>query len=182
MTKLTDMLDKYRKGGNPKVRAGILEGGTYPDGQSVAYVGYLNEYGYKGFIPGRTQKVYHKLDSEGNIANGGKFAKKKNASIERLVYVPGFELNIPSRPFFRTAISNSRDELKALIAEALRVGGPMHAAHAAGQFMTEQFTESVMTWTDPPNAKSTIRQKGYDAPLRGPDRLLRNSFTYEVEE
>jgi len=48
--------------------------------------------------------------------------------------------------------------------------------------MVDALKESVMTWTDPPNAKSTIRQKGFNSPLRGVDRLLRNSFTYEIEQ
>lgn len=181
MTALTDMLDKYRKAGSPKVKAGIMGDKTYPDGEKVAYVGYVNEYGYKGMVPGRMGVVYHRLDKDGNIANGGKFVKKSKASIERLVYIPEYELNIPSRPFFRTAIANSRDELKQLIAKTIREKGPMDAAHLAGLFMTDRLTESVMTWSDPPNAASTVRAKGYNAPLRANDKLLRNSFTYEIE-
>lgn len=182
MTKLTDMLDKYRKAGSPKVKVGIMGDKTYPDGELVAYVGYVNEYGYKGMVPGRTQVIYHKLDKDGNIANGGKFVRKSKASIERTVVVPSYELNIPSRPFFRTAVANNKDALKELIAGVLRAGTVMDAAHKAGMFMADALQESVMTWTDPPNAASTIRSKGYDAPLRGPDKLLRNSFTYEIEE
>ncbi len=182
MTKLTDMMDRYAKGGSPVVKAGIMGGATYPDGELVSYVGYINEYGYKGVIPSRTQMVYHKLDSDGNIANGGRFVKKSKASIERLVVVPAYTLDIPARPFFRTAIEDNKQALKELIAATLRTGSPMDAAHKAGQFMVEAFGESVNTWTDPPNAKSTVREKGYNAPLRANDKLLRNSFSYEIDK
>jgi hypothetical protein len=182
VTKLTEMLDKYRKGASPKVKVGIMGDKTYPDGELVAYVGYVNEYGYKGTVPGRTQMVYHKLDKDGNIANGGKFVKKSKASIERLVVVPSYELNIPSRPFFRTAVAENKDALKELIAKVLRAGSVMDAAHMAGEFMADKLQESVMTWSDPPNAKSTQAAKGYNAPLRANDKLLRNSFTYEIEQ
>jgi hypothetical protein len=52
----------------------------------------------------------------------------------------------------------------------------------AGEFMSDALKESVMTWGDPPNAASTIRAKGFNSPLRANDKLLRNSFTYEIEE
>lgn len=36
----------------PTVRAGFLDGATYPNGQSVAYIAYINEYG-RGHNPER---------------------------------------------------------------------------------------------------------------------------------
>lgn len=182
MSKLTDMLDKYRKGPNAALKVGIMGDKTYPDGQLVAYVGYVNEYGYKGMVPGRKQTIYHSVNADGSMRNDGRFVKAKKANLERIVDVPSYELNIPSRPFFRTAVANNKDALKAAIARAIRAGGMELGIRAAGEFMVDALKESVMTWTDPPNAKSTIRNKGYNSPLRGPDRLLRNSFTYEIEQ
>lgn len=186
MSKLTDMikriLGKGKAAKNVKLKVGIMGEKTYPDGESVAFVGYVNEYGYKGTVPSRYGMVYHKLDKDGNIANGGRFTKESKASIARMVVIPDYTMNIPSRPFFRTAVENSRDQLREAIAKAVRERGAVEAAHLAGMFMSDQLKESVMNWTDPPNAKSTVAAKGYNAPLRANDRILRNSFTYEIEK
>lgn len=137
MSKLTDMLDKYRKKGTLGMKVGIMGEKTYPDGIRVATVGYLNEYGTK---------------------------------------------TAPARPFFRSAIEENKEILPQMAASLIKNNDPETALRLIGEHMVGQFTESVMTWSDPPNAQSTIEQKGYDAPLRANDRLLRNSFTYEIEQ
>lgn len=182
MSKLTDMLDKYRKGPKAALKVGIMGDKTYPDGQLVAYVGYVNEYGYKGMIPGRKQTIYHSVNADGSMRNDGRFVKAKKANLERIVDVPSYELNIPSRPFFRTAVANNKEALKEAIAKAIRHGGVEFGVRIAGEFMVDALKESVMAWTDPPNAPSTVKSKGYQAPLRANDKLLRNSFTYEIEQ
>lgn len=137
MTKLTDMLNKYRKAQSLKMKIGILADKTYPDGTKAALVGYLNEYGTK---------------------------------------------DIPARPFFRTAIENNRDVLPQMAASLLSRHDPETAARIIGEHMVGEFTNSVMTWSEPPNAPSTEAAKGYNAPLRANDRILRNSFSYEIEQ
>lgn len=90
---------------------------------------------------------------------------------------------IPARPFFRQTIANNKKVLPQMIASLIRKGdSPELVLKKVGQHMVDEFTESVQTWREPPNAPSTIRAKGYNAPLRGPDRLLRNSFSYEIEQ
>lgn len=136
MSKLTQMLDKYRKTGNVSMRVGIMGDKTYPDGQFVAMVGYYNEYGTK---------------------------------------------DIPTRPFFRATIESNRKVLPDMIASLLRKHDTETAARLVGDHMVGQLSDSVQTWTDPPNADSTIRQKGYNAPLRETKQLAR-SFSYEIEK
>lgn len=182
MTKLTDMLDRYREEKGVVVRVGLIGSGTYPDGELVSMVGYINEYGYSGLVPARTATIRHAVDADGNISNGGKFIKKGAGGIERSVKIPEYQLEIPARPFFRTAVFENKNALKSLIAATIESDGISAAAEKAGQFMVEALSESVNTWQDPPNAKSTVRAKGYNAPLRANDRILRNSFTYEIEE
>lgn len=182
MTKLTDMLKKFMRGGNPALKVGIMSDKTYPDGELVAYVGYVNEYGYKGKVPGRKQKIYHSVNQDGTMRNDGKFVKASKANLERIVDVPEYELDIPSRPFFRTAVNENKDSLKNAVAAAIKEEGIDRGLRIAGEFMVDALKESVMTWEDPANAASTIRAKGYNAPLRANDRLLRNSFTYEIEK
>lgn len=137
MSKLTEMLDKYRKGESVRLKVGIMADKTYPDGQKVAFVGYVNEYGTP---------------------------------------------TIPSRPFFRSAVAKNKDILPEMVAALTKKHGPEAAARMIGEHMVGQLSESVMTWSEPPNAQSTIRAKGYNAPLRGEDRLLRKSFSYEIEK
>ena len=182
MSKLTEMLDKYRKEKKTTLKVGIMGNKTYPDGELVSYVAYVNEYGYKGMIPGRKQTIYHSVNQDGSMRNDGKFVRKASANLERVVDVPSYELDIPSRPFFRTAIANNKDKLREIIAKAIREGGVEKGMRIAGEFMSDALQESVMTWTDPPNAASTVKAKGYNAPLRANDKLLRNSFSYEIEE
>ena len=89
---------------------------------------------------------------------------------------------IPSRPFFRTAIANVKNEMVDTIAKSLRSNDVETALRHGGEILTNELKEQVMTWSDPPNAPYTIAQKGYNAPLRGNDRLLRNSFTVEISD
>lgn len=140
MTKLTDMLDRYRKKGTLGMKVGIMGAKTYPGEEGVApikvaTVGYMNEYGTK---------------------------------------------TAPARPFFRTAVEKNKDVLPAMAASLLKNNDPETALRLIGEHMVGEFSESVMTWSDPPNAQSTIDAKGFDSPLRANDKLLRNSFTYEI--
>lgn len=135
MSKLSEMLNRYRDAGSVRLKVGIMADKTYPDGTKAALVGYLNEYGTK---------------------------------------------DIPARPFFRTAIENNSNVLPKMAASLLSKHEPETVARIIGEHMVGEFTNSVMTWSDPPNAQSTIDQKGFDSPLRANDRLLRNSFSYEI--
>lgn len=89
---------------------------------------------------------------------------------------------IPPRPFFRTAVENNRDKLGSMFVRAVQKHEPETAMRMVCEHMVDEFKMSVLTWTDPPNAPSTIRKKGFDSPLRGNDKLLRNSFSYEILE
>lgn len=89
---------------------------------------------------------------------------------------------IPARPFFRSTIEKNASVLPEMVASLIEKHGPEAALRMVGEHMTDELKESVMTWSDPPNAQSTVDQKGYNAPLRGNDRLLRNSFSYEIEQ
>lgn len=139
MSKVNAMLDKYRNASSVAMRVGIMGGKTYPDGKTVAQVGFDNEYG----VPHR---------------------------------------RVPARPFFRTTIENNRGVLPSMAASLLKKHDVETALRLMGEHMSDELQESVMTWQEPPNRPSTIAAKGYNAPLRANDRLLRNSFSYEIEE
>lgn len=134
---LSDKLNQIAKQRVVKARVGIIEPATYPDGELVAFVGYVNEYGTE---------------------------------------------TIPPRPFFRSAVAKNRDKLGPMLIKFMGQGRSAdEAMRLVCEHMVDELRESVITWEDPPNAASTIRQKGFNAPLRGVDRLLRNSFSYEID-
>lgn len=182
MSALKKMLDKYRNAASTAVRVGIIGSKPYPDGTPVAFVGYINEYGYKGTVPERTQTIYHSVNEDGSFKKGGQFVKKATANFARTVTVPAHTIEIPSRPFMRSTIASNRAVLSEMAADFFSKTDPETALRALGQHMVDEFTDAVNTWSEPPNAKSTIAQKGYNAPLRANDKLLRNSFSYEIEE
>lgn len=139
MSKLTEMLDKYRKSGSLGMKVGIMGDKTYPDGMKVAHVGWINDQGAP-------------------------------------------HAHIPSRPFFRETVFRNQAVIPKMVAALLKNNEPETVLRLVGEHMVGEFTDAVMTWKDPPNAQSTIDAKGYDAPLRANDKLLRNSFSYEIEE
>lgn len=178
--RISDHTKKVTKADLNKVAlAGILEKKTYPDGPLVGYIGYLNEYGYSGMIPGRTQTVYKSFNHRrGEYNQGGRFVKKSRSNFEEVVNVPSYKLTIPARSFFRTSIEDSAgDAMIALRNSILKNEGVDTALLKAADVIKKEIVGNIMTWTDPPNAPSTIRSKGYNAPLRGNDRLLRNSIS-----
>lgn len=89
---------------------------------------------------------------------------------------------IPPRPFFRKAIADNRKVLPKLIGKLLKNNDAETALKLGCEHMVDELKQSVMTWSDPPNAPSTIKAKKYNAPLRGNYKLLRNSFSYEILE
>lgn len=180
---LSDKLEKIAGQRAIKAKIGIIDSMTYPDGELVAQVGYWNEYGYQGTIPARTATVYHSVNEKtGDLNKGGKFVKKSKANLAREVVIPAYELDLPARSFFRTAIENNRDKLGPMLIRLMEKHDTETAIRMMCEHMVDELKTSVLTWTDPPNAPSTIKKKGYDAPLRGPDKLLRNSFSYEINQ
>lgn len=139
MSKLTEMLDKYRKSGSLGMKVGIMGDKTYPDGMKVAHVGWINDQGAP-------------------------------------------HAHIPSRPFFRETVFRNQAVIPKMVAALLKNNEPETVLRLVGEHMVGEFTDAVMTWKDPPNAQSTIDAKGYDAPLRANDKLLRNSFSYEIDQ
>lgn len=128
------------------VRAGFLEGATYPDGTSVAQVAAVQEFG-----------------SLRKTKDGRQW--------------------VPPRPFLRTAVAANKDEWAKVFGGTLKSSGYSAATALAtvGQQMVSDIQESIEKYSDPPNAPSTIRQKGYDNPLQR-TRHMKYSVDAEVIE
>ena len=53
------------------------------------------------------------------------------------------------------------------------------ALNKMGKHIKGQLTESILSYEDPPNAPSTIRKKGFNAPLRDTGTMSK-LISYEV--
>lgn len=89
----------------------------------------------------------------------------------------------PARPFFRTMIERESPGWGLLIAKSAK-----HYDYDAAvvlQFMgvklSEQLQQSIVGWQSPPNAASTIREKGFNNPLIRTAHM-QNSVDFEVIE
>lgn len=89
----------------------------------------------------------------------------------------------PARPVLLPALDASAELIAALtgraVAEAAAGRGPERALDELGRRLADEVRARIYGAT-PGNAPSTIKRKGYDAPLRGPrDRIL-DGVTHEV--
>lgn len=89
----------------------------------------------------------------------------------------------PSRPFFRTMIERESPGWGLLMAKAAK-----HYDYDAatvlrfmGVKISEQLQQSIVGWQEPPNAASTIREKGFNNPLIRTAHM-QNSVDFEVLE
>ena len=101
-----------------------------------------------------------------------------NAAIQEF----GLGASIPERPFFRQSIAIIEQELPAKLAKILdpaTLTVDAAAADKIGEFAKETIQGRIRDFKDPPNAESTILQKGSDSPLQDTDKML-NSVDYET--
>lgn len=89
--------------------------------------------------------------------------------------------HIPARPAIRTTISDKSPDWVDTLGRALthyEMDGNA-ALNATGVKMAEDFQQAIVNWSEPPNAESTIRQKGFNNPLID-DGTLQRTPDYEV--
>lgn len=92
---------------------------------------------------------------------------------------------IPARPFVSTAFDENRDDLHAMksrLWDGLLMGriGADQAAALLGEHHQNQVQEKITSIQTPPNAASTVEQKGSTNPLIDTGQM-RQSVRYEVE-
>ncbi len=92
---------------------------------------------------------------------------------------------IPARPFVSTAFDENRDDLHAMksrLWDGLMMGriGADQAAALLGEHHQNQVQEKITSIQTPPNAASTVEQKGSSNPLIDTGQM-RQSVRYEVE-
>jgi len=159
-----------------EVDVGFLPEATYPDDVPVAYIAAIQEYGGTWQIPAHQVEVFRRLKKNGEFARGGRFVKKAQANIVTTHDVADYTVTIPPRPFFRTMIAKNSPSWGPALG-ALLVASNFDSAKALSQIgdeMAGQLQDSIRDFTDPPNAPSTIRKKGFNKPLIDTGTMLRS--------
>jgi hypothetical protein len=179
--KLREIADKAGKANT--VRVGFLENATYPNGLHVAQVAATNEYGGTITVPEHDTTVNRKINKNGEFAKGGQFVKESEANFQTVHHVDEYTVTIPARPFFRGMIQEHKGEWGSDLGKIIKAADydSTVALGRLGQLVKDQLQESIREFSDPANAPSTVRKKGFDHPLIESSNML-NSADFEVNE
>lgn len=87
----------------------------------------------------------------------------------------------PARPFMRTTINEKSPKWGDSLAYVLKASGydAKRAFTSMGQGIQGQIRQTIAHWADPPNAKLTVKIKGFDKPLTD-EGFLQQNINYEV--
>lgn len=89
-------------------------------------------------------------------------------------------LKIPMRPFFRNAITKNSKKWFAILGNEIKTSGNAEfALNRLGEIAKGDIVQSITALKTPPNAESTIKQKGSSNPLINTG-FLRASVNYKV--
>lgn len=162
-----------------KLRVGIFETATYAGAEDeqlhVAQVAFWNEYGVEIEVPERQSTIYRLINQKsGEFKRNGRFVRKAVSNFATTHTSPAHKINIPPRPFFRSTVRENKDKWVASLPELVEKQGINKGLSLLGEVIKGDLVESIMTWTTPPNAISTIKLKGRDAPLRDTMQMSRS--------
>ena len=179
---LSTALSKY-KDMNASVRVGVLENATYPDGTPVAMVAFWSEYGATANIPSHTRTINRSINEKtGNYNKGGRFVKASKSNFETTVTIPAHTVVIPPRPFFRTTVSEQKKNWVLSVQNLMKQNSnPQQVMGLIGESMKGNIVQGVVSFSDPKNADSTERAKGFNNPLIDKGIMMR-SISFEVDE
>jgi hypothetical protein len=177
--KLLDIAKRVR--GGKELSVGFMKGATYPDGEPVAYIASIHEFGMTINVPQRTTTIYRKLNKDMSFAKNGRFVKAKASNYATNHIVPAHQIKIPARPFFRTMIADKQSTWGDALGKALaaRDYDGAQALGLLGILIQGQLQNSIRDIRAPSNAASTVAAKGFDNPLIHTGHML-NSVSYSV--
>ncbi|PVX61240.1 hypothetical protein [Paraburkholderia unamae] len=165
------------------VRVGFLEGATYPNGMPVAQVAAINEYGGTVTVPEHDVTVNRKVKSNGEFAKNGRFVKESEANFQTVHHVESYTVTIPARPYFRGMVQQNKGEWGPALGTIIKAADYDSAVALGrlGSMVRDQLQDSIREFSEPENAKSTVRKKGFNDPLVDSSHML-NSADFEVNE
>lgn len=163
-----------------ELTVGFLEGATYPDGQTVAMVAAVQEFGGDIKIKEHTREIFFKQNKNGSVST--KFVKKDKSNFSQTVTIPEHIVHIPMRPFLRMTIAMKSKSWADLFEEVVSVRNmdSNKALSLLGERIVSDIRATIEEWSDPPNAMSTIRKKGFNKPLIDTGHM-RDSVSYRID-
>ena len=165
--RLEKLFREAGKGGVKQVEVGFFESAKYQDGTPVAAVAAMNEFGTGPHtIRPKTKRLLAFTGADGKRV------------LARSVRHPGTQ----ERPFFRQAVAQMQDGVAAIVRagiDAEKMVVDDHLANEVGTYAAAEVKESISQLTSPPNAPSTIAQKGSSNPLIDIG-FMRASVSYRV--
>lgn len=132
-------------------------------------------------IPAREQTLHFRYNEKtGEI--GHRFVKAGKGNFAQDVVIPEHTVTIPPRPFFRKMIEHKSPEWGEKMATLLRANDfdTATALVYMGEHIKGQLQMFIRDWKRPPNAASTVRQKGFNNPLIETGHMM-NSVDYSVD-
>lgn len=165
--KLKELAEKVSKPGVLEV--GFLEdGNSEPDGASTAQVAFWNEFGSSRDVDEHDITIYRQVNAaQTGFNKSGRFVKQAQSNFASTHTVPAHTIVVPPRPFFRTMIAEKSSGWGDDIGKALKQTGydTDLTLNRVGERIEGQLKQSIMNFTTPANAPSTIREKGFNDPL-----------------
>lgn len=163
---------------NRDVKVGIPKGaGTYETGESVAAIATVHEFGATINHPGGTP---YKPAPDGGVV----FTEKDDPAA--IGETQPHTITIPERSFLRVPLRASQDVWVKVFREGMKrvLAGDLSMEQLLDQVGAKAVgisQQAISSGIAPPNAPSTVRQKGSSTPLFDEGTLFR-SITWVVEE
>ena len=109
-----------------------------------------------------------------------------NKTVASVARYNEFGLGVPARPFMRPAVHNNRAKLVEILRSKYKMAlrnntNTMEVLGSFGQMVEGLVKNQIINTNYPPNAPSTIKRKGINAPLRD-TLLMLNSVSHQEEE
>lgn len=170
-------IEKFR--GGKSVTVGIHEGAPAVEGTTeinMATLGAVLNFGATINHPGGT--AYGYKSKEGAERGETRFLKSGTGYVTGVTQAHVIE--IPARPWLAPGVESGTQEYIAEIANAVKNGSTLdQTLEIIGNIAVGKVQEFMTELDSPPNAPSTIAQKGSDNPLIA-DGHLRAAVTYAV--
>lgn len=160
------------------VQAGWLESARYDDGMSVAVIARQNNFGKTINVPEHEITMYKSINEKtGEFNKYGQFVKIKKSNFAQTVMTKAYTVEIPARPFMQNAyaefVKNQGTLQKRLFSQMIKGSiTPDQMLKQIGIYLEQCITTAIKTGEYVPNAKSTVRNKGFNKPLIHTSHML----------